>query len=228
MKKLLKKIINPAIRMLKPPPAIPHQPISSNWGAERGTPLGRHFIDRYMESHREDITGVILEIKNKRYTESLGHDVVRGDVLDVDASNTAANIITDLATADCVPSDSYDCFMINETLQFVYDLKAAAAHAHRVLKPGGVLFVTVPCTVQHDGELKDVEMWRFTKNSCRRLFGDEFGEGQVKVESYGNFVTCNASFTGVVVEELDPELLEEVSPMFVQGICVRAQKKPSA
>jgi SAM-dependent methyltransferase len=178
-----------------------------------------------METNRRDITGAVLEIKNQRYTKSLGYDIERSDILDVDDSNSDANIVTDLATADCVQSNTYDCFIVNETLQFVYDLKSAVGHCHRILKPGGVLFVTVPCTAQHDGELKDLEMWRFTANSCRRLFGDQFGEDQVQVEPYGNFLTCTASLTGVVTEELEPDSLKENSSMFVQGICVRARKK---
>ena len=46
------------------------------------------------------------------------------------------------------------------------------------------------------------------------LFGDEFGEERIKVDTYGNFLTCTASLTGVVVEELDPENLTMRSPMF--------------
>ncbi len=228
MKRRLRKIASPAVRMLKPSRPIPARPLCSNRGAERGTPLGRHYVDRYMEANRGDITGAVLEIKNRRYTDSLGHGVVRGDVLDIDPSNRDANIIADLAAADDVPSDSYDCFILDETLQFVYDLRSAAAHAHRILRPGGVLFATVPCTVQHDGELKDVEMWRFTRGSCLRLFSEAFAGGEVEVETYGNFATCVASLAGVVLEEIDPALLEERSPLFVQGVCVRARKAGGA
>jgi SAM-dependent methyltransferase len=226
MKKQKKKVARAEVKQCEASRRIRETPVSANWGVERGTPLGRFFVDRFMESRRKDITGVVLEIKNKRYTDSLGYDVKRDDVLDVDASNLDANIIADLAKADAVPSDTYDCFMVNETMQFVYDLQSAVNHIHRILKPGGVLLVTVPCTVQHDRELKDVEMWRFTKPSCERLFGDVFGADQVEVETYGNFVTCNAALTGIVVEELESEVLEEVSDTFVQGICVRAQKAP--
>ena len=227
LKQQLKKIVQPAIRLLKPSASIPAKPISNNWGAERGTPLGRHFIDEFMKGHQSDVTGVVLEIKNKRYSDSLGHNIERADVLDVDESNGDANIYADLAAADIVPSDSYDCFMVNETLQFVYDLEAAAKHMHRVLKPNGVLLVSVPCTVQHDIELKDVEMWRFTKNSCQKLFGDVFGSEQVSVECYGNFQTCTSALAGVVTEELSAEARQETSKAFVQGICVRAQKRPA-
>ena len=204
------------------------RPVNTNWGAKRGTPVSRYFIDRFMESHRPDITGVVLEIKNRRYTDCLGHDLIRADVLDIDASNSDANIITDLATADCIPSDTYDCVMINETLQFVFDLRSAIAHAYRILKPGGVLLVTVTCTVQHDGELKDFEMWHLTPSAGQRLFSEPFGANNVEVESYGNFLGCSAGLAGLAFEDLDPGMLQEDSPRFVQGICVRAVKSSPA
>lgn len=187
--------------------------------------MSRFYIDRFMNAHRDDITGTVLEIKNPRYANSLGSALKRVDILDIDTNNRHANIFTDLATADCLPSNTYDCFMINETLQFVYDLQSAVRHAHRSLRPGGILLVTVPCTAQHDSELKDVEFWRFTRTSCERLFGDVFGQEMIEVETYGNFASCVTGLTGMAVEENDPAMYDNVSPIYVQGVCVRAQKK---
>lgn len=224
VKKGLKKIVHPAVRQLKPAPPLPTEPMSVRWGSDRGTPVDRYYIDRFIGAHSSDIKGAVLEIKDRRYTNQFGQGVDRSEVLDVDRANPNATVIADLAAADGIPSESYDCFILTETLQYIYDLKAAAAHAHRLLKPGGVLLVTVPCLSPIDMELEAVDYWRFTRNSCRELFSDLF-DGAVEVEQYGNFASCMAWLAGLAVEEVDPALLDERSTMYVQGVCLRAQKQ---
>lgn len=220
----VKRVLQAVRRSTKPAPALPVQPVSLWWGYDRGTPIGRFFIDEFIGRHRGDIRGAVLEIKNRRYTGLFGGGVTRSDVLDIDPDNPEATIITDLAAAVAIPSDSYDCFMLTETLQYIYDLKSAVFHAHRIIRPGGVLLVTVPAISPLDGELAGIEQWRFTVNSCRRLFGDAFGSENVEVEPRGNFRTCLAALSGMAKDELDPEILLEVSDMYAQWICVRARK----
>jgi SAM-dependent methyltransferase len=224
LKMRIMQAARPIMRRFKTAPLLPAQPVSRHWGYERGTPLSRYFVDRFMEKHRADIRGHVLEIKNRRYADSLGRELSGVDVLDIDTGNADANIHADLAAADIVASDSYDCFMVNETLQFVYDLHAAVRHCHRVLKPGGVLLVTVPCTAQCDRELAHTEYWRFTDMLCKRLFGEVFGANNVTVETYGNFHTCLAGLSGMAVVELEQDRLHATSETYKQSIGVRAQK----
>jgi len=214
----------PATRYLRPPPPSHLKPVSRRWGYERGTAIGRYYVDQFMLAHQDDITGEILEIKNPRYTNSLGHEVTKSDVLDIDASNKHANIITDLATADSVPDNQYDCFILTETLQFVFDLAGAIRHSHRILKPGGVLLVSVPTTGPSDDELFDVDYWRFTGRGCRRLFGEVFGEENVQVEAFGNFVSCTAGLSGLAAEEIPSNELQTLDEKYTLGVGVRAVK----
>lgn len=218
----------PVVRTAKPAVQLPAKPLSSHWGFDRGTPVARYFIDRFMEANRSDITGVALEIKSPLYIDQLGSGIEHTDILDIDSANTCANIIADLATADNVASDRYDCVLVNETLQFVYDLHGAVGHLHRMLKPGGALLVTVPCTAQRDRELAGVEYWRFTDVLCERLFAERFGAGNVHVETYGNYNTCVAGLTGLAIDEIDPAHVDRASDIYLQGICVRAVKAARA
>jgi len=214
----------PAVRFFRPAPLEQLKPVSRRWGYERGTAISRYFIDRFIESHRKDITGCVLEIKNPRYIKEFGHDVSHFDILDVDESNKQATIIADLQAADHVESDRFDCFILTETLQFVFDLPRAAWHAHRILKPGGVLLVSVPTIGPSDNELIDADYWRFTGNVCRRLFGEPFGYENVEVVPYGNFATSVAGLSGIAIEEIESKVSFENDFKYTQGVFVRAQK----
>ncbi len=226
IKKHLKKVAHPAVKRFKPAHDIPDRPLSTRWGSDRGTPIDRHFIDQFLQSHHKDIRGSVLEIKNPRYTNSIGNDVLVSEVLDINPDNKDATIIADLQKADNVQDNTFDCFILTETLQFIYDLKSAIEHARRILKPGGILLVTVPAISPLDPDFPDHDFWRFTQNSCRVLFGDVFGEDNIAVETYGNFVTCSGFLSGMAAEEIAPRRLNDKSDIYVQGVCVRAVKSP--
>ncbi len=215
----------PLFRFLKPVPTALLEPISRRWGFERGTPISRWYIDRFLESNKKDITGNVLEIKNARYTNSLGTNVTLSDILDIDKSNTSATIYADLATADNVESEKYDCFILTETLQFVYDLDSAIAHAHRVLKPNGVLLVSVPCVSPSDDELMSVDHWRFTTLGCEKLFGNVFGSNNTQVVGYGNYAVSAGMLSGLAIEDIPEEKLDMYDGKYTTGIFIRAQRK---
>jgi SAM-dependent methyltransferase len=160
-------------------------PLSDGFGFDRGTPVDRYFIERFLDENRSAIRGRVLEMKNTRYTQRFGADVTERDGLDIDAANREATIIADLAAADAVPADTFDCFLLTQTLQYIYDTRAAVAHAHRILRPGGVLLCTVPTISRIEAGFLDTEYWRFTRASAFRLFGDLFGTHNVVVRTYG-------------------------------------------
>ncbi|MEJ7787734.1 MAG: hypothetical protein WKF96_23275, partial [Solirubrobacteraceae bacterium] len=51
------------------------EPISSAWGFDRGLPVDRWYIERFLGQHRADVTGRVLEVKDSGYTDRFGHDV---------------------------------------------------------------------------------------------------------------------------------------------------------
>ena len=200
-------------------------PLSQHWGADRGTPVDRYYIERFLQAHRGDIHGHVLEIKDHTYTDRFGRDVTRGEVLDIDPANTEATLVADLASADGIPADQFDCFVLTQTLQFIYDTHAALRHAHRILRPGGVLLATLPSVSRIDRKSGlDTDYWRFTVASCTRVFGDIFGAEQVSVCSYGNVLTAMAFLTGIAAEELSRRELEVNDAYFPLIIAVRAVK----
>ncbi len=203
---------------------LPWRPSSVKWGSERGTPVSRHYVDEFVASHRRWIRGRVLEVKDRRYTDQFGDEVTVSDVLDIDASNPRATVVTDLASADSVPDESYDCFLLTETLQYIFELERAIGHAHRILRRGGVLLATAPSLSPLDSELGGVECWRFTPAAFERLFRPVFGEDNVEVSAYGNFAGCLAWLTGLATEDLPEGALAEKSDHFLQNVGVCARK----
>ena len=200
-------------------------PLSEHWGSDRGQAVDRYYIEAFLAERRAAIRGRVLEVHDARYTRRFGDGVERSDVLDVDPSNPRATIVADLAAADAVPAGTFDCIVLTQTLQYVYDVGAAIAHCHRILRPGGVLLCTVPVTSRISRGQLDRECWRFTAASCRRLFGEAFGTAGVEVRTYGNVLAGIAFLAGVSREELRAAELDAHDPYFPLIVAVRAQKR---
>ena len=201
------------------------QPISDEWGMDRGAPVDRVYIERFLAAHAADIHGDVLEIKDRTYTQRFGHDIQRADVLDINAANPQAPLVADLTAAGHLPGSQFDCCLVTQTLQFIYDTPAAVRHLHRLLRPGGVLLVTVPSISRiapRYGLTGDY--WRFTAAGCQALFGAVFGPAQVAVESFGNVWAAQAFLTGLAQSELPPRALDANDPYFPVIIAVRAVK----
>jgi hypothetical protein len=201
------------------------QPVSANWGLDRGRSIDRHYIEHFLAQHRGDIRGRVLEVKDPTYVDRFGTGVEQTDVIDIDASNPRATIVADLSAATQVPANSYDCFILTQTLHLIYDLPAALLHVHRIVRPGGVVLATAPAVsqiMQRYGLNGDY--WRFTPASCEMLFRSAFGGGNVMVRSYGNASTGAAFLLGMASEELPRRSLETHDPYFPVVVAIRAVK----
>jgi SAM-dependent methyltransferase len=199
-------------------------PLSEHWGRERGTPVDRYYIERFLSESRHAITGRVLEVLNADYTRRFGTSVARSDVIDVDGRNPLATVVADLAAADTIEDATFDCVVLTQTLQYVFDLDAAVRHVHRILRPGGTVLCTVP-TVSRIGRRElESELWRFTPAACARLFAGAFEHDAVEVQGCGNVLTCVAFLMGMAAEELSARELETDDAFFPLLVTVRATK----
>lgn len=202
--------------------------LSTEWGHDRGDPIDRVYIESFLKQHRHDIRGRVLEVRESMYTRQFGTQVEQSLVLDLDSKNPRATFVCDLAHADCVPDDAIDCFVCTQTLQFVYEPRAALAHVYRFLKPGGVVLATVPGISRTDRALADVDYWRFGVAACARLFGDCFGASNTTVRAYGNVLTAAGFLTGMARQELNAAAWRVHDPLFPVIVAVRAVKPGEA
>lgn len=202
-------------------------PISRKWGFERGLPIDRYYIERFLSIHALDIRGRVLEIRDDEYTRAFGGDrVTRSDVLHVVEGNPKATIVADLTCAEHIPSDTFDCIILTQTLQFIYDVRAVLKTLFRILKPGGVLLATFPGISQISRNEVDCrgDYWRFTALSSQRLFEEVFTSKQLTVETFGNVLASIAFLHGLAIQELRQEELDHLDPDYEVLITVRAVK----
>lgn len=199
-------------------------PLSQHWGRERGLPIDRYYIENFLQEHRPQIRGRVLEVKDSGYTNLFGSDVIRADILDIDASNTQATLLADLNSPELPQSDLFDCFILTQTLQFTFEINHAVANACRLLKPGGVLLATLPGLSQIDRSHAEHDIWRFTPNACQKLFGDVFGTENTSVKTYGNAFSACAFLMGMAKEELSSRELDAHDPYYPVIIAVCAVK----
>jgi SAM-dependent methyltransferase len=177
-------------------------PISDNYGLDRGTPVDRYYIERFLAENASDIRGRVLELHDNAYTRRFGGArVERSEILSVEDTNPRATIIGDLAQQETLPEASLDCIILTQVLQCIFDLESAINTLHRALKPGGVLLVTVPGISRMKEQWP--WYWTFTAAAMEKLLQRKFGLDAVTVEEHGNVFAATAFLYGLALEELD-------------------------
>jgi hypothetical protein len=223
--RLLQRSAPRSVRDERRLPRLPAEPYQRKYGMRLGRPVDRVYIEGFLEAHRDDIAGDVLEILDSVYSRRFGGSrVKRADVLDASPQATAATVRGNLETGEGLPREAYDCFICTQTLSLIYDLRSAAANAHALLKPGGVFLVTVPgISQQADPDHEEFpDYWRFTKRSLHRVLADAFGEENVEVEAQGTVVATAAFIYGIPADQVDPALLAPDDPDFEMVVCARA------
>src|SRR5918994_4309822 len=175
-------------------------PISPYWGTERGLPVDRYYIERFIAAHASDIQGHGLEVKEDLYTTRYGGDRVKKiDIVHPEEGNPKATIVADLTRANNLPSDTFDFIILTQTLHLIYDVRAAVGTLYRVLKPGGILLTTVSgiSKISRDDMDRWGHHWAFTTRSAERLFHEFFPKGNITVEAHGNVLAAVASLHGL-------------------------------
>ena len=204
-------------------------PISRVWGFDRGLPVDRYYIEGFLAAHAADIQGRVLEIGDNTYTLKYGGSrVIGSEILHPVEGNPRATIIADLSRGENIPSESFDCIICTQTLMFIFEIHNAIHTLHRVLKPGGVLLMTL-AGVSHQISRQDMarwgDYWRFTSLSARRLCECVFPPANVTVQAHGNVLAAIAFLHGLAREELRQEELDTKDPDYEVLITARAVKR---
>jgi glycosyltransferase involved in cell wall biosynthesis len=201
-------------------------PFSEEFGYERGGPIDRYYIEKFLAQNAPAIKGRILEIGDNTYTKRFGGSrVERSDVLNI-TSSPDATFVGDLSDAPHLPSNAFDCIILTQTLHLIYDYKAALSTCYSILKPGGTLLITVPgiSNIDYD-DWENYWLWSFTKKSVERILLEVFAGESVRVKSYGNVLVAASFLYGLGVTEIDNSQLEYTDPHYQLLITAVAKKR---
>jgi hypothetical protein len=203
------------------------KPISQVWGLDRGTPVDRYYIECFLASHSSNVRGHVLEIGENTYTMRYGGEhVLKSDILHVADDHPQATIIADLTRAEHIPANTFDCIICTQTLHLIYEINLAIDTLHRILKPGGILLVTIPGISQISRYDMDRwgDYWRFTSASALRLFEVNFARENTNVHVFGNVLAATAFLQGIAVQDVGKEKLDYLDLDYQVLLGIRAVK----
>jgi hypothetical protein len=201
-------------------------PFSSEYGFERGTPIDRYYLHRFLHENGHLITGVVLEIQAPMYTRQYGQRVITSETLDIDGQHRPTYQCDLAQSLPVVPSGRFDCFLLPNTLGCLRDLDGCLTHALRVVRPGGVILASmagfVPLT---DGES---DYWHMSAAGCREIAARVWPDCEVTVTQHGNVLAAIAALHGLAAEELLPHELDVNDPRYPVLVTVRCVKPAGA
>jgi hypothetical protein len=198
------------------------RPFSEYFGFERGTPIDRHYLHRFLDSHRGDIRGRALEIQVSSYTRKYGHDLARTDTVDISPEHDPTYTCDLAHSGPVIPSSSYDCFLLPGTLSLLRDLEGCLREALRIVRPGGTILATTIVLGPLDPNAKDY--WRLTADGWRAVAERVWNGCDVTVTSYGNCLAAAGVMFGLAAEELTPAELDFDDPRYPVLVGVRCRR----
>lgn len=186
---------------------MPLTPFSRRWGAERGKPIDRYYIEEFLEKHKDLICGKVMEIADNVYTRKYGgENVGESIILHVDGCGRNA-IKGNLETGEGICEDWINTLIITQTLMFIYDTQKTVQNIYRMLKSGGTALVTVAGISQISRY--EAENWgdfySFHEDAVKRIFGEIFGVENIQIECFGNVKTAISLLYGLCCEDLTEE-----------------------
>jgi len=204
-------------------------PISDNFGFDRGSPIDRYYIEKFLAANVSKIRGRVLEVGDNVYTLRFGGArVERSEILHIDGTSPRANFIGSLENLNVLPAESFDCIVLTQTLHLVFDMRAAIETLYRALTPGGALLLTTPGISQIDrGEWGATWFWSLTAAAAQRLLEERFRPNDVTVETCGNVFAAIAFLHGLAMEEVDTACLDTVDATYPVVVTARAIRGPA-
>jgi len=195
-------------------------------------------VRRWLRSRWERETDIppvgLVRFGNLRRLDPISRDwgddrVSQIDILEYrEGEHPRGTFVGDLTDAPHLPSDAFDCVILTQTLQLIYDLSAAIGTVHRILKSGGVVLVTLPGITpvnrQDSESWGNHWCWSFTSLSARRLFEEHFSPAAIEVETFGNVLAAASFLFGLGRDELTHRELDHRDPDYEMLITLRARK----
>ena len=157
-----------------------------------------------------------MEIAESTYTIKYGSNVSKSIIFTADNNQKGENIIVgDLQTGLGVREGFADCFILTQTLPFIYDLHSSIDNIIKSLKKGGTALITfrgISMISEYD-EKRWGDYWGFTRQSIGKMFERKDVE-LVNIIQYGNVKTAVGFLYGISAEELNESDFEKADSLY--------------
>lgn len=201
-------------------------PVSDHYGYDRGQPVDRFYIERFLAAQGSAIRGEVLEVGSADYTRRFGGDrVTRNHVVDNNARNPEVTLVADLCKPASLPADAFDCVILTQTLQLLFDQTTALQNLWSSLRPGGALLISVPCVSRIERKTPDTDFWRYTPRGLELLITRACPNARVAIEGRGNVLAAVAFLMGLATEDLTETELQAEDSYFPLVVCATALKR---
>jgi hypothetical protein len=106
------------------------RPISRDFGWDRD-PHRLILCGKLPRLKSSDVRGRVLEIGDDAYSRRYGGSkITRQDVLHLDLKHPKATLLGDLTQPHVLPDEAFDCILLSQTLQLIFDLEKAVGRLH--------------------------------------------------------------------------------------------------
>ncbi len=200
-------------------------PVSVDWGGDRGTPIDRVFLDRFLTDHADLVRGRVLEILDDTYSRTYGGDDVTSTVVvDIDGTNRHADRIADLCAPGSLAGERVDSIVLTQTIGLLPDIPVALQNLWGALAPGGAMLITSNVLGRTARASDGYDAVRHTPLGLRLAVERALPDAEVEEFGFGNLVTSIAFLEGISAEELTDEELRHYDPVFPTSCAVVVRK----
>ena len=197
-------------------------PYSRRFGIERGSPIGRYYVEKFLRENADSVTGHCLEFGQDRY-RSYFPNVTEYNVTDV-VARPGVKYVCDIHDPIGIPRNHFNAVVCTQVFEHLAHPEKAAKSLYELIVPGGILLLTAPFInpIHYD----PTDFRRFTPEGLE-LIVKEAGF-DIEVLSFGgNALVSTGSLLGMVQEDFSIKELEQIDPIYPYNILIKARKPNS-
>jgi SAM-dependent methyltransferase len=196
-------------------------PYSRNFGYERGMPVGRYYVERFLRENADLVCGRCLEFGEPNY-RGLFPNAERYEVLSI-IPGPKVDYLGDIhELGPDVPRGVFDAIICTQVFEHLSWPEKAAASIRELLRPGGLLLLTAPFI--NPVHYVPTDFRRFTPESLRLILEDA-GLVVESVDFGGNSLVSTGSLLGMVVEDFSQAEVDLKDPVYPYNVVVRARRR---
>ena len=211
----------------------PQNVVSKAMGCDRGMTISRWYIEKFIRDNSMYIKGDVVEIGDNSYTMQYGKNMNNSYIFTADINKTEIRnskvIYGDLQNGKGCQSNIADCFILTQTLPFIFDVNNAAKYIVDMLKPAGVALVTVSgiSMISEYDDSRWGHYWGFTETSLCKLFEGIVEKEQIEIISMGNPKAAAASLYGLSMKDIsksDLEIKDDLIPVVIGAVVKKGKQ----